>query len=32
MNRMNTGRIPKQILFYQLRGHPTKKWEENMKA
>jgi len=35
MNRMNTGRIPWQILCYQPRGqksvgHPMKRWEENM--
>jgi len=33
MNRMNTGRIPKQILCYKLRErlirHPMKRWEDN---
>jgi hypothetical protein len=36
MNRMNKGRIPKQILCYQPRGrrsirHPMKRREENMR-
>jgi hypothetical protein len=35
MNRMNTGRISKQISHYQPReqisiGCPVKRWEENM--
>jgi len=33
--RMNTGRIPEQILYYQRRGqgpirHPVKRWEESV--
>jgi len=36
VNRINTGRIPKQIWCYQSReqrltGHPMKKWEENVR-
>jgi hypothetical protein len=36
VKRMNTGRIPKQILHYELRGQrqfgrPVKRWEENMR-
>jgi hypothetical protein len=36
MNRMNTGRIPKQISHYQPRGqisirYPVKRWKENVR-
>jgi hypothetical protein len=36
MNRMNTGRIPKQILRQQTKGQrsmerPMKRWEENIR-